>query len=251
MTRTGVRASFDASDSVTVITGGASGIGWAAAQALAGAGGKVHILDVREPVGGGSGSHSAELPGRVHYQQVDVTDRAALIEAAGAITDEVDGLICSAVIQPRTPVLEMAPEEWLQVLDVNLNGVMWTCQAFVPGMVARRRGSVVLFTSGLAVNGYPQASAYAGSKGALQAFARSLAKEIAASRVRVNLLSPGVIDTPQFRAANPGGDLSHWRSTTGVGAPEDVVGSLLFLLSDAANLTGSLLTREQAFSREA
>src|SRR5690606_7293144 len=132
----------------------------------------------------------------------------------------------------------------LRVIDVNLNAVVWCTQAFVPAMVERGRGSVVIFTSGLAVNGYPAASAYSSTKGALQAFARSLAKEIAPSRVRVNLLSPGVIDTPQFRAANPGGDLSHWQETTGVGVPEDVVGSLLFLLSDAANLTGSMLTRE-------
>lgn len=239
----GVRATFDASGSVTVITGGSSGIGWAAAVALSEAGGTVHIVDLNPP--------PHHLPARVHYHQLDVTDRAALHTLAHEIPGEVDGLICSAVIQPRTPVLDMPAEEWLRVIDVNLNAVVWCTQAFVPGMVERKRGAVVIFTSGLAVNGYPAASAYSSTKGALQAFARSLAKEIAPSRVRVNLLSPGVIDTPQFRAANPGGDLSHWQSTTGVGMPEDVVGSLLFLLSDAANLTGSLLTREQAFSREA
>lgn len=239
----GVRATFDAGGSVTVITGGSSGIGWAAAVALSEAGGTVHIVDLNPP--------PHDLPARVHYHQLDVTDRAALHTLAHEIPGEVDGLICSAVIQPRTPVLDMPAEEWLRVIDVNLNAVVWCTQAFVPGMVERKRGAVVIFTSGLAVNGYPAASAYSSTKGALQAFARSLAKEIAPSRVRVNLLSPGVIDTPQFRAANPGGDLSHWQSTTGVGMPEDVVGSLLFLLSDAANLTGSLLTREQAFSREA
>lgn len=239
----GVRAAFDASGSVTVITGGSSGIGWAAADALTATGGTVHIVDVQRPM--------ADLPAGAYFHKVDVTDRDVLLALAQEIPGEVDGLICSAVIQPRTQVLDMPAEEWLRVIDVNLNAVVWCTQAFVPGMVTRRRGSVVIFTSGLAVNGYPAASAYSSTKGALQAFARSLAKEIAPSRVRVNLLSPGVIDTPQFRAANPGGDLSHWQATTGVGVPEDVVGSLLFLLSDAANLTGSLLTREQAFGREA
>lgn len=237
-----MRATFDASGSVTVITGGSSGIGLAAAKALCAAGGTVHLVDVNEPV------ESLE-PG-LHYHRLDVTDRAAVMRLAESIPGEVDGLVCAAVVQPRTPVLVMSPEEWLRVIDVNLNAVVWCAQAFVPGMVRRGRGSVILFTSGLAVSGYPKASAYASSKGALQAFARSLAKEVAASRVRVNLLSPGVIDTPQFRAANPGGDLSHWQQTTGVGVPEDVIDSLLFLLSDAANLTGSLLTREQVFPRE-
>jgi NAD(P)-dependent dehydrogenase (short-subunit alcohol dehydrogenase family) len=236
-----MRAHFDATGSVTVITGGANGIGRALASALAAAGGAVHVLDVAEPTG--------PLEQGIHAHQVDVADRDAVFAAAAAIPDPVDGLVCGAVIQPRTPVLEMPPEEWRRVLEVNLNGVVWCCQAFVPAMAARRHGSVVLFSSGLAASGYPKASAYASTKGALQAFARSLAKEIAHARVRVNLLSPGVIDTPQFRAANPGGDLSHWQATTGVGQPEDVVGSLMFLLSDAANLTGSLLTRELAFGR--
>lgn len=238
----GVRAAFDATDSVTVITGGSNGIGRALASGLAAVGGTVHILDVAPP--------SGELEPGITFHPVDVTDRSALVRLASEIPEKVDGLVCAAVVQPRTPVLETSPEEWQNVLDVNVNAVVWSCQAFVPGMVARRRGSVVLFTSGLAVAGYPAASAYASSKGAVQPFARSLAKEVAASRVRVNLLSPGVIDTPQFRAANPGSDLSHWQATTGVGVPEDVVPSLLFLLSDAANLTGSLLTREMVYGRE-
>lgn len=237
-----MRATFDASGSVTVVTGGSNGIGLAAARALAAAGGTVHVLDVVPP--------AEEVQGDVHHLRTDVADRAALLDLAGRL-GPVDGLLCCAVVQPRTPVLETSPEEWQRVIDVNLNGVVWACQAFVPGMVERGHGSVVLFTSGLATTGYPRASAYASSKGAIQAFARSLAKEVASSGVRVNLLSPGVIDTPQFRSANPGADLEHWRATTGIGVPEDVVGSILFLLSDAANLTGSLLTREMAFPRRA
>ncbi len=238
----GITARFDATGSVTVITGGSSGIGRALACELAGLGGSVHVLDIAPP--------EDEFEEGVTFHEVDVTNRPALMRVSSEIPGKIDGLVCAAVVQPRTPVLEMPPEEWRRVLDVNVNAVVWCCQAFVPGMVERRRGAVVLFTSGLAVSGYPAASAYSSSKGALQAFARSLAKEVAASRVRVNLLSPGVIDTPQFRAANPGGDLSHWQATTGVGVPQDVVPSLLFLLSDAANLTGSLLTREQVYGRE-
>src|SRR5207248_1991638 len=82
--------------------------------------------------------------------------------------------------------------------------------------------------------------AYAASKGALIPFAKSLAAEVAQYRIRVNTVFPGVIDTPQFRAANPsGGEREHWAATTGIGEPEDVVGPLLFLLSDAATMTGS------------
>src|SRR5690606_21936832 len=110
----------------------------------------------------------------------------------------------------------------------------------------------VVFSSGLANAGHARAAAYAASKGALIPFAKSLAAEVADYGVRVNTIFPGVIDTPQFRAANPpGGQREHWEATTGIGKPEDVVGPLLFLLSDAATMTGPVLTRERAFSQEA
>ncbi|MCK9913293.1 SDR family oxidoreductase [Microbacteriaceae bacterium K1510] len=92
--------------------------------------------------------------------------------------------------------------------------------------------------------GWPEASAYAATKGALIAFVKSAAKEVAHHRVRFNLIAPGVIDTPQYRAANGGPDDANWRTSTGVGAPEDVVGPLMFLLSDAATMTASLVSRD-------
>jgi 3-oxoacyl-[acyl-carrier protein] reductase len=118
----------------------------------------------------------------------------------------------------------------------------------LPSMIERRAGSILVFASGLATNGRAQASAYAASKGALIAYAKSLAAEVQKHRVRVNTVFPGVIDTPQFRDANPsGGEREHWQSTLGIGTPEDVVGPLLFLLSDAATMTGSTLTRDRAY----
>jgi NAD(P)-dependent dehydrogenase (short-subunit alcohol dehydrogenase family) len=116
-------------------------------------------------------------------------------------------------------------------------------------MVSQRSGSVVVFTSGMATTGYPGASAYTASKAALVAFAKSLAAEVAEHRVRVNVVAPGVLDTQQFRSANAGADREHWHDTIGIGDPEDVVGPLLFLLSDAAAMTGSVLTRERVFAK--
>jgi 3-oxoacyl-[acyl-carrier protein] reductase len=115
-------------------------------------------------------------------------------------------------------------------------------------MIARRCGSIVAFSSGLAHQGWPEASAYAATKGALIAFVKSAAKEVAQHRVRFNLIAPGVIDTPQYRAANAGADHERWRASTGVGTPEDVVGPLMFLLSDAATMTASLLSRDFAYA---
>ena len=242
-----MRASFQASDGeVLVVTGGAHGIGAAAARAFAAAGGHVTVLDV---------APSDELDGveRLTQARVDVSDRDAVAAAVAAIVERhgrVDGLIAGAAIQPRVPIAEMDPELWRRTLAINLDGVVWAVQAVLPHMRARRSGSIVVFASGLAHMGHPEASAYAASKGALIPFVKSVAGEVAADRVRINVVFPGVIDTPQFRQANPGAELEHWLETTGVGEPADVVGPLLFLLSDAATMTGSILTRDRVYRAE-
>ncbi|HZX04694.1 SDR family oxidoreductase [Kribbella sp.] len=235
-----MRATFDATGEVVLITGGAQGIGAALAAAVNAAGGTAVVLDVTAP------------PEGIAYVPVDVADRAKVFEAVSQVHAQygrIDGLVAGAAVQPRSSVLELDPAEWTRTLQVNLDGVVWACQAVVPHMVARRAGSVVVFTSGMASSGYPGAAAYAASKAALVAFAKTLAAEVAADRVRVNVVAPGVIDTEQFRGANAGADREHWQDTIGIGDPDDVVGPLLFLLSDAAAMTGSALTRERAFAK--
>jgi NAD(P)-dependent dehydrogenase (short-subunit alcohol dehydrogenase family) len=236
-----MKVSFDATGEVVVITGGAHGIGAALAAGVVRCGGTAVVFDLV----------AGDVSG-VEYVEVDVSDRAAVLTAVDGVIERhgrIDGLVAGAAVQPRAAVVDLAPEEWTRTLQVNLDGVVWVCQAVVPHMVERRSGSVVVFTSGMAATGFPGAAAYASSKAALGAFARTLAAEVADQRVRVNVVAPGVIDTEQFRSANIGADLEHWRDTTGIGDPEDVVGPLLFLLSDAAAMTGSQLTRERVFSR--
>ncbi|WP_159502013.1 SDR family NAD(P)-dependent oxidoreductase [Microbacterium sp. 18062] len=243
-----MKAGFDATGDVVVVTGGARGIGAALARAVGSLGGTAVVLDVAPS------PDLDDAPGVVQLT-VDVSDRAAVSDVVAAAVDAhgpVTGLVAGAAIQPRTPASEVSADEWHRVLGVNLDGVVWSCQAVLPSMLAQRRGSIVLFTSGLATVGHAGAAAYAASKGAMIPFAKSLAAEVAESRVRVNVLAPGVIDTPQFQAANPEGpERAHWERTTGIGRPADVVGPLLFLLSDAASLTGSTLTRDRAFSADA
>jgi NAD(P)-dependent dehydrogenase (short-subunit alcohol dehydrogenase family) len=237
-----MKVSFDATGEVVVVTGGAHGIGAALATAVARRGGTAVVFDI---------SVGASVPG-VEYVEVDVSDRDAVLKAVGSVIERhgrIDGLVAGAAVQPRASVVDTDPAEWTRTLKVNLDGVVWVCQAVVPHMVDRRSGSVIVFSSGMASTGFPGAAAYASSKAALGAFARTLAAEVAEHRVRVNVIAPGVIDTEQFRSANIGADLEHWRDTLGIGDPEDVVGPLLFLLSDAAAMTGSQLTRERAFAR--
>jgi len=229
-----------------VITGGANGIGAALARAAAAVGATVVICD-RDTDAGVALANSAS---GIHFFNLDVSDRNAVFATMSAIEtrfERIDGLVCGAAIQPRIPAHEIHPDTWRKTLSINLDGVVWCYQAAIRGMMTRRRGSIIAFSSGLAATGWPDAAAYAASKAALGAFVRSAAKEVAAHRVRVNLVSPGVIDTPQYRAANAGGDSSHWQRTLGVGTPEDVVGPLLFLLSDAATMTASWLSRDYCY----
>jgi 3-oxoacyl-[acyl-carrier protein] reductase len=241
-----MQVTFDSTGEVLIVTGGASGIGAALARSFAEAGGTAVIFDVTEPQHGKTG-HGVE------WQQVDVSDRDAVLAAVSAVVERhgrIDGLVAGAAIQPRSDVAEMDPAEWRRVLSVNLDGVVWASQAVLPHMIKQRSGSILVFASGLAHMGRAQASAYAASKGALISFAKSLAAEVADDRVRVNTVFPGVIDTPQFQAANPGTEREHWSKTTGIGTPEDVTGPLLFLLSDAATMTGSTLTRDRVYPKE-
>jgi 2-hydroxycyclohexanecarboxyl-CoA dehydrogenase len=241
-----MRARFEADEDVIVITGGANGIGRALARAAAAVGARVIICDIDETAMNAAKAESS----RISTVRLDVSDRPAVLAAFDQIERElgrIDGLVCGAAIQPRTRVHEMAPEEWRRVVGINLDGVVWCYQAAVRGMIARRRGSIVAFTSGLAYQGWPEASAYAATKAALTAFVKSAAREIVQHRVRFNLIAPGVIDTPQYRAANAGPDDARWRASVGVGVPQDVVGPLLFLLSDAASMTASVVSRDLAY----
>ncbi|MGB3413114.1 MAG: SDR family oxidoreductase [Microbacteriaceae bacterium] len=243
-----VRAHFDAQGEVLLATGGAHGITRAAALAFANAGGRSIILDLAEP------DQEVLNHPNIDVHLVDISQEDAVTAIVAKIIEQygrIDALIAGAAIQPRHDVLEQSAQSWQRVLEVNLNGVVWISRAVAPQMIQQRSGSMVFFTSGLALNGYAQASAYAASKAALIGYGKSLAAELFEHRIKVNLISPGVIDTPQFRAANPGADWEHWRKTTGIGQPEDVVGPLLFLLSDAATMSGSILSRDKALQEEA
>jgi|SRR5215510_7728283 len=240
-----MRARFEADGDVVVVTGGANGIGRALAHAAAAAGARVVVCDVDEPA-------MAQLSGvaGISTRRLDVSDRSVVLATFETIERDfgrIDGLVCAAAIQPRTPVHRMPPAEWDRVLRINLDGVVWCYQAAINGMTARRSGSIIAFTSGLAQQGWPEASAYAASKAALIAFVKSAAKEVAQHRVRFNLIAPGVIDTPQYRTANAGADDARWRASVGVGQADDAVGPLLFLLSDQATMTASIISRDFAY----
>lgn len=178
-----MKVRIDATGDVIIITGGANGIGAALATACVDAGATTIVCDVDEAAAKTLLTAVPEL----HLRRLDVSDRAAVFATIAALEAEfgqVDAMVCGAAVQPRQVVHDMTPHSWEQTLGINLDGVVWCYQAVVPGMIRRRSGAIVAFTSGLANSGWPYASAYAASKAALGAFVRSAAKEVAEHRVR-------------------------------------------------------------------
>lgn len=247
-----MNASFDFTGEVVVVTGGGSGIGAGFCRSCAAAGATVVAADIDEE-GARRVAQNAEGPGTVEAAELDVGDAeavAAFFEEVLGRHGKVDALVQSAAMQPRTLVTEMTREEWLKVIDVNLNSAFYAAKALVPSMIERRRGSIVTFTSGLAKTGWEKASAYATTKAALVVFTKSLARELVPYNVRANVIAPGVTDSPLFTGPNTEEEQEYFRKQKGVGTVEDVADLLMFLVSDAsATLTGSVLDREIILSK--
>lgn len=247
-----MNTAFDFTGEVIVVTGGGSGIGAGFCKGCIAAGATVISADIDgEAVNRLSGE--AEGPGEIEGIELDVSDSGEVESFFKYILGrhgKVDALVQPAAVQPRKSVIEMSREEWLKVVDVNLNSAFYAAQAVVPSMMEHRKGSIVTFTSGLAKTGWAGASAYATTKAALVAFTKSLAQELVSHNVRANVIAPGVIESPLFTGPNTEEEQEYFRRQKGVGTVEDVVDLLMFLVSDAsATLTGSVLEREIALSK--
>ena len=191
---------------VCVITGGASGIGRAAARRFAAEGAHVVVGDVSS-----GGEDVAEEIGGL-YVPVDVTSEAevqALFRAAADTYGGLDVAFNNAGISPPEDdsILTTSPDAWRRVQEVNLTSVYLCCRAAIPLMQARGGGSIVNTASFVAVMGAATSQiSYTASKGGVLALSRELGVQFARERIRVNALCPGPVDTPLLRelfAADP------------------------------------------------
>ena len=205
-----------------VITGGAQGLGAAAAERLRADGLRVVTLDLADA-----------------DHVVDVTDEAALAAAAAEI-GPVDVLVNSAgVVGPNKPLLETTTAEWRHTFDINVLGTVNAIRAFVPGMVERGWGRVVNLASMAGKDGNPNLAAYSSSKAAVIGLTKSLGKELATTGVLVNVITPAVIATPMNATTAPE-VLAHITSLIPmkrVGRPEEVAELIGFLASDRVSFS--------------
>lgn len=177
-----------------VVTGGASGIGAGIAIRLAQEGATLSLWDRDEASLRGAGSH--------HTMRVDVTDAAAVQRAAeetAKALGKIDILVASAGITgPNHTTWEYPVAEWDKVIDVNLKGIFYCCRAVVPFMRKNGYGRVVNIASIAGKEGNPNASAYSASKAGVIGLTKSLGKELAATEIRVNCVTPAAVKTPIF-----------------------------------------------------
>src|SRR5271170_5138313 len=243
---------FNLKARVAVVTGGGQGIGLACVEALLEAGAQVYIAD-RNAKAGAEGGAAMKTKGYVaEVIEMEVTDSKQVDAVAARVMKEkgrIDILVCNAgIARSETAAEDVTDEHWLNVIDVNLNGLFWCCRAFGRHMLAAGRGSIVNIgsMSGVIVNKpHPQAY-YNASKAAVHHLTKSLAAEWGARGVRVNAVAPTYVATPlnAFVKSNPK-MYDAWIGGTPMarlGEVEEIASVVLFLASDAASLmTGSVV----------
>ncbi len=242
----------DFTGKVALVTG-SSGMGLAAAQALARRGASVHLAGIDPDANAKAEAACAGLPVRV--SRVDVASEAE-VEAwvAGVMATEsgIDALVNAAGIQTYGDLDTTTLADWDRVMAVNLRANFLTCKAVWPHMKHRGGGAIVLVSSVQGEKVQKNVLGYATSKGGVDTMAKALAVDCAAYKVRVNAVSPGSIRTPMLewgatQLAGPGGRMEDWIEKFGslhpigrVGEAWEVGALIAFLCSDeAAFITGT------------
>lgn len=240
---------------VVVVTGGASGIGFAVATAAASAGAAVVLAD-RSQAALDEATRAladSDSPTKVAAHVVDVTDSTqvqTLVDSTITTFGRVDGLVTSAGIEDSVPAQDLTDDAFDAVVGVNLKGTFLCARGFAPALTDSGSGSIVTIGSALAFSGRANGAHYTASKGGVVSLTKSLAIEWGHRGIRVNSVAPGVIDTP-LASRLPAEQRSAYVSRTPlgrIGTPADVAKVVRFLLSaDAGYLTGQTIVVNGGF----
>lgn len=231
-------------DKAVLLTGGASGIGRAAARVLVREGARLLLSDVDEEGGEALASELRESGGEAHFQRCDVARESevrALVEACVARLGGLDAALNNAGVSGRAALLhETPPAEFERVLAVNLHGVFLCMQQEIRQMQRQGGGAIVNTASGSGLVATPGMAPYCASKHAILGLTKTAAVENAAAGIRINAVLPGSTDTPMLRASmagNPAVEKMILRSQPGgrLGRPEEIAEAMVWLCSDRAS----------------
>lgn len=243
-----MQKAFSLEGKVALVTGAAYGIGFAIAEALAGAGAQI-VFNCRSQsnLDKALADYAAKGISAKGYI-ADVTDEAQVTDLVAKIKEDLGGvdiLVNNAGIIKRIPMVEMKAEEFRQVVDIDLIGPFICAKAVIPDMIEKGHGKIINICSMMSELGRETVSAYAAAKGGLKMLTRNICSEYGEANIQCNGIGPGYIATPQtapLRERQPDGSrhpfdqfivsktpAARW------GNPEDLMGPAVFLASDASN----------------
>jgi 2-hydroxycyclohexanecarboxyl-CoA dehydrogenase len=237
-----------------LVTGGGRGIGRAIALGLSQEGAQVAVLDILA-------DNAAVVAGEIEATGVkalalpaDLTKRAQVDRAIAdtlAQFGQIDILVNNAGWDRMEMFLDSEEETWDKIIAINFKGMLYVCKAALPSMVARAQGKVINIASDAGRAGSTGEAVYAGTKGAIIAFSKTLAREMARHKITVNVVCPGLTETPLLqgiREQSPKTEKVIEAVTRAiplgrVGQPEDIAGAVVYLASPAADfVTGQTLS---------
>lgn len=237
------RSFFDLTGRTALVAGAGSGIGQASAAGLAAFGARVLCADIDAATAEATAAAIRDQGGQAAAFALDIRSRAA-IEAA--VTEPVDVLVSTPSVNVRKPILAINEDEFDRIVNLNLKGTWLLMRHVAAGMAERGRGSIVVFSSIRGDVVEPGQGVYAATKSGVRQMCRALAAELGPRGVRVNLIAPGVVETPLtaqiknnpawYRAYADKSAFGRWAQ------PGEMVGAVVYLASDASSfVTGSVL----------
>jgi 2-hydroxycyclohexanecarboxyl-CoA dehydrogenase len=233
---------------LALITGAASGIGLATAQAFAEAGAHVVLADINEEKGEAATAEIVDKGLEATFVPLDVTDDSSINackEKVLAIKPQLDVLAHIAGWGKIQPFVDNSEDFWRDVVDLNLMGVIALTRAFLDGMIEKQAGKIIVVASDAGRVGSLGETVYSAAKGGAIAFTKGLAREMARFNINVNSVCPGPTDTPLLAAVPDKFKEAFIRATPmrRLGKPEEVADAVLFFASDRSNfITGQVLS---------